>query len=169
MPKSTLRAPAPPGRRHSRLYSVFHAVASSLDDHGVSVVQQPVEDGGSKGGVVVEDLRPVLEGPVGSNYQSALLIAQTDHLEQQVGAGLVDGQKAQLVQDEQRGPGVFFKFLFHAPYGLGHSQGVDHIDGGGKKHRVSFQASVIPRRQPNETSPTRRRPERSHWICRRQT
>ena len=42
VPRPILGIPAPPGRLHSRLYSVFHAVALSLDDHGFSVVQQPV-------------------------------------------------------------------------------------------------------------------------------
>ncbi len=40
---------------------VFHSVAFSLDEDGLGMVEESVEDGGSQGAVVVEDLRPVFE------------------------------------------------------------------------------------------------------------
>ena len=60
--------------------AVFHAEAFAFDDDGFGVMQQSVEDGGSQGGVVVEDFRPVFEGTVGGNHQGALLIALADDL-----------------------------------------------------------------------------------------
>ena len=66
-------------------------------------MEQAVEQGGGQGAVVVEDLRPLLEGAVGGNDGGAALVALTDHLEQGVGAELVDRQIAQLVDHEQRG------------------------------------------------------------------
>jgi len=113
---------------------VFHAEAFALDDDGFRVMQQAIEDSRSQGAVVVEDFGPVLEGTVGGDHQGALLIAQADDLEEHVGAGLVDGQKAQLIEDQERGAGVFFEFGFHAAGGLGRGEGVDDIDGGGKEN-----------------------------------
>src|SRR5262252_1025599 len=79
------------------------AVALALDDHGVDVVQDAVEDGGGKRAVVVEDLRPVLVGTVGGDHHRRAFVAPADDLEQQIGAVLVDRQIAKLVDDQQPG------------------------------------------------------------------
>ena len=44
--------------------AVAHAVAGSLDDHRLGVMQEAVEQGGGQGAVVVEDLGPLLEGAI---------------------------------------------------------------------------------------------------------
>ena len=62
------------------------------------MVQQAVEHGGGEGGVVVEDLRPLAVHAVGGDDGGAVLVALAEDLEQQVGAGLVDGQVAQFVE-----------------------------------------------------------------------
>ena len=41
-----------------------HPVAAAGDGVGLAVMQQAVEDGGGDGAVVVEDLRPLLEGAI---------------------------------------------------------------------------------------------------------
>ena len=64
------------------------------------MVQEAVEDGGGQGGVAIEDLRPVLEHAVGGDRDGALLVAVADDLKQQVGAGFVDGQIPELIEDE---------------------------------------------------------------------
>ena len=55
------------------------------------MVEQPVEDGGSEGGVVVEDFRPFSVDAIGRDGGAAL-ISLADDLEQQVGTGFVDGE-----------------------------------------------------------------------------
>jgi len=55
--------------------------------------QEPVEDGGSKGAVVVEDFGQFLNGAVGSNHYGTLLIALADDLEEQIGTGLCRSAK----------------------------------------------------------------------------
>jgi len=42
-----------------------------------------------------------------------LAVALADNLEQQIGPGLVDGQKAQLIEDQKGRSGIFFQLLFY--------------------------------------------------------
>ncbi len=65
------------------------------------MVEEAVEDGGGDGGVAVEDGGPVLEGFVGGQDDGAAFVAGADDLEEQVGSALVDGEVADLVEDEQ--------------------------------------------------------------------
>ncbi|MCI0744696.1 MAG: hypothetical protein L0Y58_04740 [Verrucomicrobia subdivision 3 bacterium] len=54
---------------------ILHALALAFYDHGFGVVQESIEDGGSDGGVVVEDFRPVFEDAVGREEDGPPLIA----------------------------------------------------------------------------------------------
>ena len=87
-----------------------HAKAFAFDDHGLGVVQQPIQDGGGQGAVIVEHLGPLLKRPVGGDHDRALFIAQADDLEEEIGPRLVNGEVAEFVEDEQRRFGVFFEF-----------------------------------------------------------
>ena len=69
----------------------FHAVTLPFNQNGFGVMQQPVQDSGCKRTVVIEDFRPVLKRPVGSDNQSTLFVPQADDLEQMVGPGFIDG------------------------------------------------------------------------------
>ena len=71
------------------------------------MMQQPIEDCRGQGAVMVEDRGPLLKSTVGGNDERPLFIAQADHLEEQVGARLVNGEIAEFVEDEERGLGVF--------------------------------------------------------------
>ena len=75
MPEPFFPVPTRVGKRYSRLDLIFHTIAFALDKDGLSMMEKPVKDGRSEGSVVVEDFGPVFEGTVGSNNQSALLIA----------------------------------------------------------------------------------------------
>jgi hypothetical protein len=46
---------------------VFHAETFAFDDHRLGVMQQPIQDGGGQRVVLVEDLGPLLKGPVRGN------------------------------------------------------------------------------------------------------
>jgi hypothetical protein len=72
-----------------------------------SVVEDAIEDGGSQHAVVVEDGWPVLVGLVGGQHDRAALVALADDLEQQVCPAFVDGQVAQLINDEKLGSGSY--------------------------------------------------------------
>jgi hypothetical protein len=71
---------------------VLHSVAFSVNEDGLCMVQEAIQDGGSEGAVVIEDLRPVFERTVRSDNDGTLLVAQTDDLEEEIGAVLIDGQ-----------------------------------------------------------------------------
>lgn len=76
----------------------FPAVALALEDHSIGAVQETVEDGGGDAGVVVEEARPVLVGLVGRDDGGTAFVALADELEEQVGAGFVEGEVADLVE-----------------------------------------------------------------------
>src|SRR3989454_8776202 len=86
---------------------VFHAETFAFDDDGLRVMQQPVQDGGRQGTVIVKDRGPFLEGTIRGQHDRPLFIAEGDDLEEQIGPCLVNRHVAQLVEDEQRGLSVF--------------------------------------------------------------
>ena len=69
---------------------VLHSEALSFNGYCFDIVEQPVEDGRGQGGVMVEDLGPVLVDAIGCDRDGVAFVALADDLEQQVGAGLVD-------------------------------------------------------------------------------
>ena len=82
-------------------WSVFHAIAVSLNDDRLPVMHQPVDHGGGQGVVHVEDRAPVPEGSVRGDHDRAGFIPGGDDLEQQVRTAFVDGQIAQLIEEEK--------------------------------------------------------------------
>ena len=126
---------------------VFHPEALAFDDDGVGVIEQPIQDGRGQGAVMVKDGGPLLKNAVGGNDQRPLFIAEADHLEEQIGAGLVNGERAELVEDEERRFGLFFQFRFEPTRTLRRGQRVHDINGTGKEHRVAVEASRIAQRR----------------------
>ena len=74
-------------------------------------MHQPVDHRGGQGVVHVEDCAPVPEGSVGGDHDRACFVAGGHNLEQQVGAAFVDGQIAQLIEEEKLRVGVLPEFL----------------------------------------------------------
>ena len=77
-----------------------HAVGLAVGDHDVGVVQEPVEEADG-GGVFGQEPAPGLEGPVAGDAQGAAFVGGGDEPEQQLGAGVVEGGEADLVEDDQ--------------------------------------------------------------------
>ena len=73
----------------------------NLDDDGR--VQQAVQQGGGHD-VIAEDSAPVPEAAIGGEDGGALLVAGIDQLEEQVGAAGLQGQVADLIDDQQGDP-----------------------------------------------------------------
>ena len=107
----------------SGIDAVFHAVALALDDDGLGVVDDAVEEGGGEGGVIVEDGGPVLVGLIGGQEDRAAFVAVAHDLEEQVGAAFIDGQIAQFVDRQQIGAGVLLEFLDEASGACGRPRG----------------------------------------------
>lgn len=106
-----------------------HSVAGALDDDGFAVMQQSIQDGGCEGAVVVEDTGPVFEGFVGGQQDGSAFVAGTDDLEEQVGSCFVDGQVADLIEDEQMRAGIASHGGFEASLLLSGDQVVDRFNG----------------------------------------
>ena len=99
------------------------------------MVEQPVEDGGGQGRIVVEDLGPVLEYAIGGDRDRGAFVALADDLEQQVGPGLVDGEIAEFVEDQQPGSDIASEVAFELTGALGGGESVDGVDGAGRYAR----------------------------------
>jgi len=77
------------------------SIAFALDEAGVGMMEQPVEERGGQRCIVVEDLRPMLVSAIGAYEDGAAFITLGDDLEQQVGAELVgSGRLPSIVDDE---------------------------------------------------------------------
>ena len=64
------------------------------------MVKETIEDGGGDGAIAVEDGRPLFKGFVGGDDDRSAFVALTDDLEEQVGSALIDGQVADLIQNQ---------------------------------------------------------------------
>lgn len=69
-------------------------------------MREAVDDGAGENGVL-EEGRPILEGEVGGDDDAALAVAVGQKVEEQLTSGLVEGDVAQLVEDNEA---VAFKF-----------------------------------------------------------
>ena len=85
---------------------VFHPIAVSLNDDRLPVMHQPVDQGRGQGVVHVEQGAPFPEGSIRGQHDRSGFITGSDHLEQQIGPALVDGQIAQLIEEEKSGTDV---------------------------------------------------------------
>ncbi len=125
---------------------VFHSEARTLNDDRFRMMQQPVQDGRGNGAVIVENAGPLFERFVGRQHDGAAFVALADDLEEQIGAVLIDGQVADLVQNQNFRAEVFFEFVFEvAPFVSG-AQLVDHVDSVSEENRVALQASGVAQR-----------------------
>jgi len=85
----------------------------------------------------------VFEGLVGGEDDRPALVALTDHLEEEIGTVLVDGQITNLIQDERLRAEVLLEFPFEVAAFLGGGQVVDDADGVSKEHRMTFLAGSV--------------------------
>jgi hypothetical protein len=63
-------------------------------------MHQPVDQGRCQGVVLIKQGAPLLEGSIRANQDRSDFITGDDNLEQQIGPALVDGQIAQLIEEE---------------------------------------------------------------------
>src|SRR5438093_976282 len=107
------------------------------------MMKEAVQHRGGDGAVAVEDGWPLLEGFVGGEDDGAAFVALADDLEEEIGAALIDGEVADLVEDEQGGGEVFAQLGFERAFALGGREGVDDIDGVGKEDALCALAGGV--------------------------
>ena len=123
--------------------AVFHSVTGTFNYNRLSVVKKTIEDSGGNGAIAVEDRRPLFEGFVGGDHDGTAFVSLADDLEKQVGSALIYGQVADLVQNKQCGREIAFELGFERPLSLGGTQGIDCVNGVGKKDAISLLASSV--------------------------
>ncbi len=71
-----------------------------MNNDPLPVMHQPVDQGRGQGVVHVKDFAPFPEGSIRGDHDRFNFITGGDNLEQQIGTMLVDGQIAQLIEEE---------------------------------------------------------------------
>ena len=88
----------------TRLAFVTQAVGVAFDVDDGGAVKEAVEHGAGHGGVITKDLSPITEGFVaGEDDGGLVLVALTDHLEQEAGLHVIELEIADFIDDEQFG------------------------------------------------------------------
>ena len=107
---------------------IASAITSAVDDQGLAMVHQTIDDRGGQRIVDVEDLAPLPEDAIGGDHDRTTLIAGGHHLEHQVGTPLVDREVPQFVQQQELGTRVFSESLLQRAVDLRGGEHVDHVD-----------------------------------------
>lgn len=107
------------------------------------MVKEAIEDGGGDGAIAVEDRRPLFEGFIRGDDDGTAFVSLADDLEKQVGSALIYGQVPDLVQNKQCRREIAFELGFERPLSLGGTQGIDCVDGVGKKDAVAVLTSSV--------------------------
>ncbi len=115
---------------------ILESIAFAADGDDVAVVEQAVEDGCGHHDIG-KDRTPLRDGTVMGDEEAATLVATRDQLEEEMGGIGLEGQRAQLVDDQQPWLGKvdepFFEPVFQVRLGK-----ADHQCGGcGKQHAVA--------------------------------
>ncbi len=105
------------------------------------MVDEPVDHGGRDGGVA-EDLAPAAEGFVAGDVEAGPLVAAADQLEEQVGGLGLEGDVADLVDDEERVATQAEQLVVEPAGAVGLGQGVDPFGGGGEQDSMAGLAGA---------------------------
>src|SRR6188472_4559750 len=99
-------------------------------------MEQTVEDGGGDD-AIAEDLTPTPEALVAGENHGSALVPPTNQLEEEIGTGPVDGQVADLVDDQQAWDREDLELVFESALGEGLGQRGDHRGRGDEQHPVA--------------------------------
>lgn len=89
-------------------FDILESAGTSADIEDDTLMQKPVEDGGSHGLVAGEDAGPVLDALVGGDGGGAASVSIADEPEKESGIGGIHGLESNLVDDEVGGIEVLF-------------------------------------------------------------
>jgi len=107
-----------------------------------SLVDEPVGDGRSGGGVV-EELAPLLEGQIGGDDGGSALVASVEDLVEQVCTASIEAEVSELVDEDEVGLGPGCEPTGEGVAGLGGDELVDEVCGEGEADALSAQASEL--------------------------
>src|SRR5262249_9160737 len=133
-PRGSLRGLG--GANEAGFELVLEPIRIAPDVEGDGVVEDAIEDRRGDD-PIAEDLAPAPEALVAGQNHRAALVPAADELEEQVGALPIDGQIADLVDDEQAGHRVELEFVVEPPLPEGPGQRTDERGGRGEQHAVA--------------------------------
>jgi hypothetical protein len=115
--------------------SVLEPVAVAFEGDNVGVVDESVDHGGGDD-IVAEHLSPAAELLVGGDDQAGVLVSRRDELEEQVRCFGLEGDVADLVDNQQRIPGEPGQLGLEPAGVVSLSEPIDPLGGGGEQHPV---------------------------------
>src|SRR5439155_23985875 len=139
--KSRFPAPTASGGWAAAEVAVAEAVAVALEAEEFGVVDEPV-DHGSGVGRVAEDLAPGGEGLVAGDDQRGAFVAGADEREHQVGRLRVEGDVADLVDDQERCPEQLAQLVVEAALPLCVAEAGDPLGRGREADALAGEAGT---------------------------
>src|SRR5690606_29522781 len=106
------------------------------------VVDDAIDERGGAGRVR-EDGGPLLEREVGGEHEALSLVTTADDLEEEIGVAVIEGEIAELVDDEEALLGVVPEAPLEAATGLLGAEIEEHLRGGGEQHRVPGEDGLM--------------------------
>jgi site-specific DNA recombinase len=108
----------------------------SVGGEDLGVVDEAVDHGGGDD-VVGEGFAPAPEGQIRGDHDRALFVAGCDELEEQIRGVVVEGDVADLVDDDEFVAADFLEFDFELPGMVCCREAGDPVAGGVEQHRVA--------------------------------
>jgi hypothetical protein len=127
----------------ARLAHLLEPEAFALNHEREAVVREAVEDG-RRQDVVAEDCAPLGCDLVRGDEHAAVLVAPGDELEEEMSAAPIEGQVAELVDDEQLGPGEVGEPLGQLAIQLSLREGGEERGGAREEYGVEPICEVLP-------------------------
>lgn len=127
------------------------------------MVDEAVDHGGGDD-VVGEGFAPAAEGQVAGDDDGALFVAGRDELEEQVGCVGVEGQVADLVDDDQAVPLDLLEFGVELPCLMGGLESADSGAGGVEQDAVAVLRGLDPQADREVGLADAGRPEQDHVL-----
>jgi hypothetical protein len=130
------------GALPSSFLGLAEPIALPLDGDHVGVMDDPIDEGGGAGRVG-EHGGPVCKGEVGGEHEALLLVAPADDLEEQVSVPVVEGEIADLVEDEEADLRVVLQATIESAGGLLRAEVEQELRGGDEEDGVSLQDGLV--------------------------
>ncbi len=136
----------------------------SLHRQHVAVVEQPVQDR-CRDDLVVQDRAPLAHAAIAGHQHAAALVTATHQRKEQMRGVRLEGQVAELVDDQQLRLGVAREPLLQPPLRLPLHQPGDQRHRRGEQHRVALPHRLAPEGDSEMTLPHPGRPLNQQGVA----
>ena len=140
------------------------AVAVAFEGEDFGVVDEPVDHGGGDG-VVAEDLAPGAERLVAGDDHRGAFVAGGDEAEHEVRGFGIEGDVADLVDDDQRDEGEPAQLGLELALAFGFAEPGDPLGRGRELHALAGEAGADPERDREVRFAGPGRAEQDHVLA----